>query len=116
MILAMRFQILLLAICLAASMLAGYAVSETPVMSLASSDSFAGASDFGERPAMFAELSNELSQGETAAEICDRFRAAARDGGREPVGGTSLAPGFRRASAAGVEQQAGALARACPAP
>jgi hypothetical protein len=94
MIFQMRFQIWLLAGALAASMLAGYAVSENPIPSPAGAGSFALAGEFDDRPtALFTDFGNEMTwhdrawESSTRAGACARFRDAAHGGDR---GGADL--------------------------
>jgi hypothetical protein len=115
MIFQIRFQIWLLAGALAASMLAGYAVSENPIASPA--DHFTLASEFGERPAaIFTDFGNETTwrdhawENRTRAEACAEFRDAANGGDRQSA---DLVHRIGGGSPAG---SAGALAKACLAP
>jgi hypothetical protein len=72
MIFEMRFQILALAASLAASTLAGYAVSETQTSSPANLEKFAAIRDASQWPAtIFTDFGNEMAwEGKAPADNC----------------------------------------------
>jgi hypothetical protein len=98
MIFQMRFQIGLLAGALAASMLAGYTVAESPISTPAGADLLASASELSEPPAaIFTDFGNETRwrdrtwrdqawENRIRAEACAEFRDGAHGDDRQSTG------------------------------
>ena len=84
----LRIQILVLAVALATSVLAGYTVSESPASLPARPDSFAAINGVGEGPvAIFTEFGNEMAwEGRTLADSRMLASSCAEPG--NPAGGS----------------------------